>query len=252
MSDFNDSQLLRYSRQILLPQLDIQGQEKLQDATALIVGLGGLGSPVALYLAAAGVGKLILVDDDQVELSNLQRQIVHTEKAIGKNKAASAGRTLKNINSDVHTEIFKQRLDDVSLAKRISSSDVVLDCTDNFTTRKQINALCVQTKTPLVSGAAIRLEGQVSVFDMRDNSCPCYECLYQIHDEEELSCVEAGVLSTVVGVVGTCQAHEAIKVLASLGRPLKGELAMFDGMSGKWRYLTLKKDPQCPVCRVRD
>lgn len=244
----NDDQLLRYSRHIMLPQVDIAGQEKICAGRVLIVGVGGLGSPAAMYLAASGVGTLILVDDDQVEISNLQRQIAHNEARVGVNKAASARKAVAELNRAVNVEVYSERLDDQALAEQVQKADVVLDCTDNFTSRKAINNMCVQMQTPLVSGAAIRLEGQITVFDKRDDDSPCYQCLYQLNDDENLSCAQSGVLSPLVGVVGTMQAVEALKVLGQFGQPLVGRLGLYDVMHGEWRYMKLKRDSQCEVC----
>lgn len=244
----NDDQLLRYSRHIMLPQVDIAGQERICLGRVLVVGVGGLGSPAALYLAASGVGTLVLVDDDTVEISNLQRQIAHSEKRLGENKAESAAKAIEAINTTTKVEVFTSRLSEQALAEQIQRADVVLDCTDNFTTRKQINALCVQMQTPLVSGAAIRLEGQITVFDKRDADSPCYQCLYQLTDDENLSCSQSGVLSPLVGVVGAMQALEALKLLGKFGVPLVGRLGLYDAVFGEWRYMKLKRDSQCEVC----
>lgn len=244
----NDEQLLRYSRQIMLPDVDIEGQEKLLSAKVLIVGLGGLGSPVSMYLAAAGVGHLILADYDQVDLSNLQRQIVHTTSQISEFKVDSAAAMLHQLNPSVNVKKINEKLTSESLAEEIEKVDVVVDCTDNFATRFAINQLCVESKVPLVSGAAIRLEGQISVFDSRDENSPCYRCLYQQVDDENLSCAQNGVLSPVVGVIGTLQATETLKVLVGFGQTLVGRLQIYDAKSSTWREFKLKKDPQCPVC----
>jgi molybdopterin/thiamine biosynthesis adenylyltransferase len=245
----NDEQLLRYSRQIMLPDVDIDGQEKLLAARVLIIGLGGLGSPVAMYLAAAGVGHLMLVDFDSVDLSNLQRQIVHTNARIGINKSVSAAQTLRELNPDLHIECFEELLDAENLAALVARADVVLDCTDNFSTRFAINAACVAAKVPLVSGAAIRLEGQVSIFDSRDNRCPCYRCLYE-EDTEDTTCAANGVLAPVVGIIGSVQALETIKLLCGFGSGLAGRLLLLDGRHLQWREIKLSKDPDCPVCGV--
>ncbi|MYM63216.1 molybdopterin-synthase adenylyltransferase MoeB [Pseudomaricurvus sp. HS19] len=244
----NDEQLLRYSRQILLPQWDIAGQEALIKASVLLVGAGGLGCPAAMYLAAAGVGRLIIADDDQVDLSNLQRQIAHTEADIGVAKVESLRQTLLSLNS--HTEVIAlpERLQGETLAARVGEVDLVVDCSDNFTTRHQLNRACVAAGKPLVSGAAIRFEGQVAVFDPRVPDAPCYRCLYSNDNDEALSCSENGVLSPVVGVVGAMQALEALKVLSGVGEPLLGKLLVFDGLRSEWRRLSLPKDPGCPVC----
>lgn len=244
----NDQELLRYSRHILLPQVDVEGQEKLLSARVLIIGLGGLGSPVALYLAASGVGTLVLVDDDTVDESNLQRQIIHTEKTVGQPKVASARSLLAEINSATRIETLSCRLDGEALVEQVTMATVVIDCSDNFTTRRLINRTCQAAGTPLVSGAAIRLEGQLSVFDFRDSESPCYECLYQLNGEEDLTCSQNGVLSPVVGIVGTSQALEALKLIAGFGRPLVGELGLFDGAANRWRYLKFKKNSACECC----
>lgn len=243
----NDEQLLRYSRQIMLPKIDVDGQEKLLASRILIIGLGGLGSPIAMYLAAAGVGHIVLVDDDVVELSNLQRQIAHGSNDIGLTKVESAKQTLKELNPEIEITTFAQRLEKKELSKEIISADIVIDGTDNFTTRFSLNECCVKNKTPLVSGAAIRMEGQVSVFNKTPSS-PCYRCLYKDEGELDTSCSNNGVLSPVVGVIGSIQATEAIKVLLNIGECLDGKLLMFDALQMEWRTLKLKKDPQCPIC----
>ncbi|MBU3070747.1 molybdopterin-synthase adenylyltransferase MoeB [Aestuariicella sp. G3-2] len=244
----NDEQLLRYSRQIMLPQWDIGGQEKILNSRVLIVGLGGLGCPVAMYLAAAGVGQLVLADFDEVDLSNLQRQIAHGSADIGTLKAVSAQKTLKTLNDTVETVVITERLDEMRLHEEAKSADVVVDCSDNFSTRHAINRACVSSGTPLVSGAAIRFEGQVAVFDPRDEEAPCYRCLYAEESDENLSCSESGVISPLVGVIGSMQALETLKVLAQVGETLTGKLLMFDGLSADWRTLKLPRDPACPVC----
>tara|TARA_R110002072_G_scaffold142853_5_gene288630 strand:- start:34848 stop:35600 length:753 start_codon:yes stop_codon:yes gene_type:complete len=248
----NDEQLLRYSRQIMLPAFDIEGQQRLLDAKVLIVGLGGLGSPVAMYLAAAGVGHLILADDDIVELSNLQRQVIHREDTLGQSKVSSATQALLAMNSDVSVDAITQRLDQALLEKILADGvDLVVDASDNFTTRFLINRACVTFGVPLVSGAAIRLEGQVAVFDTRREHSPCYQCLYRAGDDEQMSCARNGVLAPVVGVIGTMQALEAIKVLSGLGEDLCGKLLLFDAANSHWRELRLPRDPACEVCSVR-
>lgn len=248
----NDEQLLRYSRQIMLPAFDIEGQQRLQSASVLIVGLGGLGSPVSMYLAAAGVGHLILVDDDAVDLSNLQRQIVHTEQGIGISKVESAANTLRALNHDTRLTIVNKRLDQDGLVALLSDGvDLVVDACDNFSTRFMINRACVDAGVPLVSGAAIRLEGQVAVFDSRRAASPCYQCLYRGGDDEQMSCARNGVLAPLVGVIGSMQALEAIKILAGLGQDLCGKLLLFDAFSSHWRELRLPRDPACPVCSGR-
>jgi adenylyltransferase/sulfurtransferase len=240
----NDEQLLRYSRQIMLPDVDIDGQEKLLAAKVLIVGLGGLGSPVAMYLAAAGVGHLVLADFDTVDLSNLQRQIVHTNARIGVNKAVSAAQTLRELNPDIVLTCIENLLDADALAALLQDVTAVVDCSDNFTTRFALNAACVAAKVPLISGAAIRLEGQVAVFDARSATSPCYRCLYE-DSEIDLTCAANGVLAPLVGVIGAMQALETIKVLVGFGSNLAGRLLLYS----QWRELTLAKDEKCPVCR---
>jgi len=239
-----DDKLLQYSRQIMLPEIDITGQQTLLNSSALIIGLGGLGSPVAMYLAAAGVGNLVLVDDDKVELSNLQRQIIHHISALGQSKTASAAATLRQLNPDCRLELVAHRLKDQELAEQVAQADVVLDCSDNFATRFAINRACVAHRTPLVSGAAIRWEGQVAVF----NGQPCYHCLYGESGEPEDTCSTNGVLAPVVGIIGSIQAVEAIKVLTRAGTPLNGRLLLMDALSMEWRSLKLNPDPNCPVC----
>ncbi|MDH5711786.1 MAG: molybdopterin-synthase adenylyltransferase MoeB [Gammaproteobacteria bacterium] len=244
----NDNQLLRYNRHIMLPQIGIEGQQKLHDAHVLIIGLGGLGSPAAMYLATAGVGQLTLVDDDTVELSNLQRQIIHREKNIGEPKVVSARNNLLAINPDITINTIDHRLDEIALAEQIKLADVVLDASDNFDTRFTINQNCVKNKTPLVSGAAIQFEGQISVFDSRQSTCPCYSCLYPDKGEDNLTCSENGILAPVVGIIGSLQALEAIKLICQIGEPLYGRLLLLDALSLQWRAMNFKKDPGCPVC----
>lgn len=243
----NDEQLLRYSRQIMLPDVDIDGQERLLASHALVIGLGGLGSPVAMYLAAAGVGQLTLVDFDQVDLSNLQRQIAHTSARIGVNKAASAAQSLRALNPDIQIQVVEQRVDAELLKALVTRAHVVLDCTDNFRARFAINAACVAAKKPLVSGAAIRLEGQLSVFDSRQPHSPCYRCLYE-ESADDLSCAANGVLAPLVGVIGSLQAQEALKLLAGFGETLTGRVLLWDARYSQARELRLPKDPACPVC----
>ncbi len=243
----NDEQLLRYSRQIMLPDVDLDGQDKLLAAHVLIIGLGGLGSPVAMYLAAAGVGHLTLVDFDAVDLTNLQRQIVHTTARIGMNKAASAAQSLRELNPDVRVDTIEQLLDADALLAQVKMVSLVIDCTDNFQTRFAINAACVAAKVPLVSGAAIRLEGQVAVFDARLETSPCYRCLYE-EDSDDLTCAANGVLAPLVGVIGSMQALEAIKLICGFGTGLAGRLLLLDARHSQWRELKLPKDPCCPLC----
>ena len=244
----DDQQLLRYSRQILLPQIDATGQQTLLDARVLIIGVGGLGSPAAMYLASAGVGHIVIADDDVVELSNLQRQILHGESDLGRPKVESARDTLRELNPDVTVTALHTRLDADGLAEQVRQADLVLDASDNFATRFAINAACVQQGTPLVSGAAIRLEGQLSVFIPQRSDSPCYRCLYREGEEPDQTCTDNGVLAPVVGAIGSLQALEAIKVLLNIGEPLCGRLLIFDALYHEWRNIKLARDPHCPVC----
>jgi len=246
----NDEQLLRYSRQILLPQIDIAGQEKLLDSTVLIIGLGGLGSPVALYLAAAGVGHLILVDFDKIDLPNLQRQIIHRTENVGEFKTQSARQQLTSINPEVEISLYNQYLQDENLEKQIQSADVVVDCCDNFATRFAVNAACVQNRIPLVSGAAIGFAGQIAVFLPAQANSPCYRCLYQDNDEEAETCSQTGIISPLVGIIGSVQAVETLKILLDIGQSLCGKLLTFDAFTTGWRKSILRKDLQCPVCAI--
>lgn len=248
----NDDALLRYSRQIMLDQIDVDGQERLLASHALIIGAGGLGSPVALYLAAAGVGRLTLVDDDIVELSNLQRQIAHGQVDLGRPKATSAAESAQALNPDCQVTARTERLGAEALTLAMRDADIVIDCTDRFSSRYAINRASLQTGTPLVSGAAIRFSGQLAVFDPRDASCPCYACLYPPDErgeqaDDELRCAENGVVAPLVGLIGTFQALEALKLLAGAGQPHRG-LSTFDGLSGEWRRFNVPRDPACPVC----
>jgi molybdopterin/thiamine biosynthesis adenylyltransferase len=243
----NDSQLLRYSRQIMLPGFGIAGQERLRSASVLVAGLGGLGSPAAMYLAAAGIGRLVLADFDAVDLSNLQRQILHTTDRIGLPKAESARIALAALNPEVELEIVKRSLSDETLPGLAARVDLVLDCSDNFATRFAVNAACVAAGKPLVSGAAIRMEGQVAVFSGRPGG-PCYQCLYPRDGALDETCSANGVLAPLVGIVGSIQAAEAIKVLSGLGEPLVGRLLLLDAAAMEWRTVRLRPDPQCPLC----
>lgn len=245
----DDSQLLRYSRQIMLPQLDFTGQQKLLDARVLIIGLGGLGSPAALYLAAAGVGALLLNDFDKVDLSNLQRQILHGSDDIGTAKTESARRNLARINPDVHLEPLDRRLEGEDLEEQIAACDVVLDCSDNFATRFAVNAASVKTGVPLVSGAVIRFEGQISTFTPAVAGSPCYNCLYAAEGGElGETCVRTGVIAPLPGIVGSLQALEAIKLITGLGEPLRGRLLLLDALTLEWTQMKLPKNPGCPTC----
>lgn len=247
----SDQELLRYSRQVLLSQVDIAGQLRLKQSKALLVGLGGLGSPAALYLAAAGVGELHLADFDSVDLTNLQRQVLHDSASVGQSKVDSALQRLHALNPEVRLVAHRQALDAERLAVAVADVDVVLDCSDNFTTREAVNAACVAAGKPLVSGAAIRLEGQLSVFDTRRPDSPCYHCLYGHGSEAELTCSEAGVLGPLVGLVGSLQALETLKLLAGFGEPLVGRLLLIDALTTRMRELRVKRDPACTVCAER-
>ena len=244
----NDHQLLRYSRQIMLPQVDIAGQQKLLTSRVLIVGAGGLGSPAAMYLAAAGVGSVTIYDDDEVDLANLQRQIAHHTSDIGMDKVISTQQTLKKLNPEVNVVAVKQRLTGELLDNEVKNADAVLDCSDNFATRFAINAACVKQKKPLVSGAAIRFEGQVSVFTAGKNNSPCYNCLYQSDGEELQNCATNGVIAPITGIVGSIQALEAMKLIIGIGETLTGRLLLLDGLTMEWHTMRLKKNPCCPTC----
>ena len=248
----DDEQLLRYSRHILLPQIGIEGQKKLLASRALVIGAGGLGSPVALYLGTAGVGQITLVDHDTVDLTNLQRQIAHNLARVGTPKADSARQSIAAINPDVSVIALQQRADAALLAELVPAADVVLDCSDNFKTRHAVNAACVEHGKPLVSGAAIGFDGQISVYDSRDAACPCYACLFPPDQAfEEQACATMGVFAPLVGIIGTMQAAEALKLLAGIGRPLRGRLLMLDGRDMHWDEVVLARQPQCPVCATR-
>jgi adenylyltransferase/sulfurtransferase len=244
----NDNQLLRYSRQIMLPLCDIEGQQKLLAANVLIVGAGGLGSPAAMYLAAAGIGSITIYDDDVVDLSNLQRQIAHHTPDIGTDKVISTRQTLKNLNPDVNVKAVKQRLTGEKLDLEVINADVVLDCSDNFSTRFAINNACVKHQTALVSGAAIRFEGQVSVFTPGVNNSPCYNCLYNSDGEELQNCATNGVIAPITGIVGSIQALEAMKLIMGIGETLTGRLLLLDGLTMEWNTMKLRKNPMCPTC----
>lgn len=246
----SDEELLRYSRQILMPRFDIAGQETLKSARVLVVGAGGLGCPVALYLGAAGVGHLTLVDDDTVELANLQRQIGFDQGQLGESKAKSLAARVLRINPLVSVTALDQRLEGEALARRVEEVSLVVDCTDNFNTRFALNRACVAAKVPLVSGAAIRGEGQLSVYDSRRGDSPCYHCLYPEQGNEDLTCSEAGVIAPLVGMIGAAQAMEALKVISGVGEPLVGRLLILDAWQMQWREMKLARDPDCPVCSV--
>ncbi|WEM43745.1 molybdopterin-synthase adenylyltransferase MoeB [Photobacterium sp. DA100] len=247
MVELTDAEMLRYNRQIILRQFDFDGQEALKATSMLILGAGGLGCASSQYLAAAGVGKLTLIDDDKVEVSNLQRQVLHNDSTVGMLKVDSAKRALQTINPNTVIATVAKRLDDEALKALIEQHDMVLDCCDNVDTRNQLNRLCFETKTPLISGAAIRMEGQISVYTYQDNE-PCYQCLSALFGQQALTCVEAGIMSPVVGIVGAVQAMEAIKVAANMGQPLTGKILMLDAMTMSWREMKLGKQPNCQVC----
>lgn len=247
----NDEQLLRYSRHILLPQIGFEGQQRLARAHALIVGLGGLGSPAAMYLAASGVGRLTLCDGDRVELSNLQRQILHTTASVGRVKTDSAAQTLHALNPEVSISALARRLDADALGSQVATADVVLDCSDNFATRFALNAACMRLRKPLVSGAVIRLEGQVAVFRGDRADAPCYRCLYQDGAETAETCSQTGVLAPAAGLIGSLQAIETLKLLLDLPHTLSGRLLLVDVATMEFRTVKLNKDPACPVCSRR-
>jgi molybdopterin/thiamine biosynthesis adenylyltransferase len=247
--EMNDHQLLRYSRHILLDEIGIEGQEKLLAGHALIIGAGGLGSPAAYYLASAGIGKITLVDNDTVDLTNLQRQILHTTERVGLPKAESGKQTLAQINPDIEVVALVDRAEGERLNELVKSADVVLDCSDNFATRHAINRACVDNRVPLVSGAAIRFDGQISVFDPRGETAPCYACLFPPDQQfEEVQCSTMGVFAPLVGIIGTMQAAEALKIVARIGEPLAGRLLLLDARSMEWTCIALARNAQCPVC----
>ena len=245
----NDHQLLRYSRHILLDEIGIEGQQILLDARVLIIGVGGLGSPTALFLAASGIGTLTLCDNDTVDLTNLQRQIAHRTSSIGMAKVSSAQTALHDINPDVQIIPLQERVDEARLSQLVALADVVLDCSDNFPTRYTLNRVCSQLKKPLVSGAAVRFDGQVSVFDFRKNDCPCYACLYpETMESEETRCSALGIFAPLVGIVGSMQAAETLKLLVGIDTTLAGRLLTINALTMEVRTMRLSKDPACAVC----
>ncbi|NOQ69063.1 MAG: molybdopterin-synthase adenylyltransferase MoeB [Gammaproteobacteria bacterium] len=249
---FNDEQLLHYSRQIMLPHFGVEGQQQLQNAHVVIIGIGGLGSPAALYLAASGVGTLTLVDFDTVDNSNLQRQIIHHTNSIGKNKVDSAKNTLLNINPETTIHCLNKQLTLDELNSLISEVTCVIDATDNFATRFLINHACVSQHIALISAAAIQYEGQISVFDLRKKDSACYACLYaEEHGEENTNCSDNGILAPVVGILGSMQALETIKLICNIGETLQNRLLIFDALALQWRTMKLNKDPKCPVCSLK-
>ncbi len=248
----DDEALLRYSRHILLPQVGIEGQERLLNARALVLGAGGLGSPAALYLASAGIGTLALVDGDTVDLTNLQRQILHRSAAIGRPKVESGVATLADINPRCKVLPLQERLAGARLEEEVALADVVLDCSDNFATRHAVNRACVKLRKPLVSGAAIRFDGQIAVFDTRRDDAPCYHCLFpDSEDVEEIRCAVMGVFAPLTGIVGAVQAAEALKLVIGCGDSLAGRLLLLDGLAMEWRSIAVPRDPGCPVCSTR-
>ena len=246
-----DEQLLRYSRQIMLPQIDIEGQQRLLDSRVLVTGVGGLGSPVALYLAACGVGTIVIVDDDRVDLANLQRQVIHDSSRVGRLKVESAADTMRSLNPGVKVEAVAERITGETLLQHVEQADVVIDATDNLASRLEINRQCYRARTPLVSASAIRWEGQLSVFDARRQQSPCYQCLYGKLGEVGQSCSENGVMGPVVGMLGCMQANEAIKLLTGAGSSLTGRVLMLDALNMDWQFIRLERDPACSVCGNR-
>lgn len=247
MDILTDSEMLRYNRQIILKNFDFDGQEALKLSSVLVLGAGGLGCAASQYLATAGIGNITLIDDDQVELSNLQRQVLHTDADIGLDKVKSAKSSLEKLNPHIRVQAINKRLGDEDLAELVKSHTVVLDCSDNVTTRNQLNQLCYKSKTPLISGAAIRMEGLVSVFTYQENDA-CYECLSALFGDQALTCVEAGIMAPVVGIIGATQSLEAIKVISNYGKPCVGKLLTFDALSLSWREMKLAKNPNCSTC----
>ncbi|NHZ77895.1 molybdopterin-synthase adenylyltransferase MoeB [Massilia sp. CCM 8695] len=245
----NDDQLLRYSRHILLDEIGIEGQQRALAASALVIGAGGLGSPAALYLASAGIGRIVLVDDDVVDLTNLQRQILHTSERIGQPKAESGRAALLAINPDIEVVALRERAGDARLAELVGQASVVLDCSDNFATRHAVNRACVAQRVPLVSGAVIRFDGQISVFDPRRADSPCYSCLFpQDQRFQDAACSSMGVFAPLVGVIGAMQAAEALKLVMQVGQSLAGRLLLLDGRGMEWTSIGVARNAGCPVC----
>jgi molybdopterin-synthase adenylyltransferase len=248
----NDDQLLRYSRHILVDEIGIEAQQRFLDAHALIVGAGGLGAPAAMYLAASGVGKITLVDADTVDLTNLQRQIVHATRSVGQAKVESAKATLDALNPDIDVIAVNARADAPWLDANVPGKTVVLDCSDNFATRHAINAACVAHRVPLVSGAALRFDGQISTFDFRSAESPCYACLFPPDQEfEEVACSTMGVFAPTVGIIGAMQAAEALRAIGGFGETLAGRLMMLDSLRMEWNTMKIARQPDCPVCGAR-
>lgn len=244
-----DDQLLRYSRHILLNEWGVDGQERVSQSHALVVGAGGLGSPAALYLASAGVGQITLIDHDVVDVTNLQRQIAHTQDRVGQLKVESLKKAIEQINPEVQVQCIAQRADSVLLNQHVALADVILDCTDNFETRHAINLACVQHNKPLVSGSALRMDGQIAVYDIRQSQAPCYACVFPPTQQfEETRCATMGVLAPLVGIIGSLQATEALKILSSMGASLTGQLILFNAQFMEWQTLQTHRHVQCPVC----
>ncbi len=248
----DDTLLLRYNRQIMMSEIDINGQQSIIDSTVLIVGLGGLGSPIAMYLAASGVGHLILNDYDSVDLSNLQRQILYTSETIDEIKVEAAKKTLHALNPEIHLTSINKRLNDSEILEVVKSADVVVDATDNFDIRFALNRACVKTKTPMVSGAAIRMEGHLIVYRADKDDSPCFRCLYRPEDEPEERCSETGVLGSLCGTIGSLQATEVIKIITNAGETRYGMLVLYDATRSEWQEIRIPKDRQCPVCSVKN
>ena len=246
-----DNQLLRYSRHILLPEIEYSGQEKLLNSHCLIIGAGGLGSPVSIYLASSGIGKITICDFDDVDISNLQRQILHSDNSIGTNKAISASNFLNKVNPEIIITPIAKKLNIYEMTNIANEADVIIDCSDNFETRYALNKIAFSLKKPLISGAAIKFDGQISVFDFRKMSSPCYECLFpDTNTEEELRCADHGVFSPIVGIIGSTQAAEAIKIILDIGNSLMGRLLLFNAKDMTWKTITIVKDKSCNVCSI--
>lgn len=244
----NDEELLRYSRHVLLNEIGVEGQERIRAATMLVIGAGGLGSPAAYYLASAGVARILLIDGDSVDLTNLQRQILHTTERVGTPKAESGRKTLAAINPDVEVVPIARRVEAGDLEALVAEATVVLDCSDNFATRHAANRACVVHRKPLVSGAAVRFDGQIAVFDLRRSDSPCYACLFPPGDAEDELCAIMGVFAPLTGIIGTMQAAEALKLAADVGEPLQGRLLLLDALAMRWHSVRVGRDPSCPVC----
>jgi len=246
-----DNQLLRYSRHILLPEIEYSGQEKLLKSHCLVIGAGGLGSPVSIYLASSGIGKITICDFDDVDISNLQRQILHSDESIGTNKALSARKFLNKVNPEIIITPIEKKLNIEQMSDIAKEVDVIIDCSDNFETRYALNKIAFCLKKPLISGAAIKFDGQISVFDFREKSSPCYECLFpDTNNEEELRCADHGVFSPIVGIIGSTQAAEALKIILDIGNSLMGRLLLFNAKDMTWKTITIVKDKSCNVCSI--